>query len=764
LLKLYYLFGKSVEFPVIMFIGHIKSYEPEMGYGFISCKDTFASFGRDVFLRKAQAFVLGMDVLKVGTKVSFEVEVKSGKPLAKNLQILPHYAPLHAGSEETLASTVQQNIVDSADLSFAFPPSKGFTRTAEKNNPGLFETSFEGTLRSYSDKNGYGFITCSQNIGLTRDVFLSRPQAEELKQLGGLFIGSHVKFTVVFPGSNHPQARNVLWLGPAPLPVPDECEQEPSIADDGQTTASSSDMFANAGNSIVDQPDIQRCEYDLNRYAKALQHLKDCLGVGRSKQTRLALTHAQNVLRCSQCIRDERLGRPGVLSLLEEVQERWEETQHPCHGALVAALAARLSPPTSEPRSLLISELRFTQNVHSQVFRHGEHAGQRVDWVVSKLLAKELDVADPSMVLNVVFFHGAHRTLNNRHGVALVRYAEIALRDIDLPLTCCVRVWPLVRGLCFDDGSCQDVARKFLAATDQTVDGTTILSNKLRGLRCTNVPQTVCVHVSNLPFDVTEDDLGMHIADAGFECPRSIVFQRRKDGRSNCHGWISFWSSADAEDVLKKGLPELRGRSLRLKMDQISTVDTQSAQVKASSGWVRCRECQSQCVPLSDTLLVEDVRIPRDGTPASVFDQKRASYLLAIETSLVNCTLNPHPDKSCSFKLAEVRCSNCNSDLGNLQTAAPMAFKWGDRLGERVVHLRCASVMLELIDCDSIFLQVRKWTILASALGSDPMYRLRQFTMNDANRLMKTKWSNSGKDARFVPANNEPLSGLTGSQ
>merc|ERR1711974_404344 len=62
--------------------GRIKSFNSEKGFGFIECAATFAQFGRDVFLHKAQ-----VGDMRVGTMVTFTYEVnKQGMPQAKEVR------------------------------------------------------------------------------------------------------------------------------------------------------------------------------------------------------------------------------------------------------------------------------------------------------------------------------------------------------------------------------------------------------------------------------------------------------------------------------------------------------------------------------------------------------------------------------------------------------------------------------------------------------------------------------------------------------
>lgn len=66
------------------FVGVVKSFNTSTGFGFISCDDTYAVFGRDVFLFANQRN--GSDV---GDQVSFTIEMSSrGFPRAKDIELM----------------------------------------------------------------------------------------------------------------------------------------------------------------------------------------------------------------------------------------------------------------------------------------------------------------------------------------------------------------------------------------------------------------------------------------------------------------------------------------------------------------------------------------------------------------------------------------------------------------------------------------------------------------------------------------------------
>ena len=445
------------------------------------------------------------------------------------------------------------------------------------------------------------------------------------------------------------------------------------------------------------------CEYGLHQFEKSLRNLKKLLEIeGRSGTSFEALKSASSVLKCSKCQQDERRGA-NVLLLLEEAGNRWAEGSHPCHVALTNALSTRLSAPPVEPVALSIKQLRFTQTCHSKRFIHGPHAGQRIDWLVSQLESGQVLTSDPSMVLNVVFYHGNYRSLNNRHLVALVQYGDCLESRNLLPSKGFVRVWPLVRGLELDDGSHQDVVRKFLQASDTQSEGKMI--ERTGKSEATEVNQTVRLHVSNLDFSVSEEDLGLHLDASGIHCPFQVDIHRRADGRSNGYGRLTFKTPADAQHALNMSIPALRGRQVQLKLDEAVLTGEEksnslSTETQTGESFMCCKKCHERCAPLADVLLVEDVRLARKDVPARKFAEQATFLCIGIEASVFNQVSVPHPDSErMPFKIAQVSCRTCLSDLGNIQNASAMHGNWAEKLGERVMHLKCDSVVLELSDC-----------------------------------------------------------------
>ena len=175
---------------------------------------------------------------------------------------------------------------------------------------------------------------------------------------------------------------------------------------------------------------------------------------------------------------------------------------------------------------------------------------------------------------------------------------------------------------------------------------------------------------------------------------------------------------------------------------------------------MRCKSCHGRCSPLLDVLLLEGERLRKDMVPAGKFDNAPTFFCVGREASLCEfCdVISPHPDAAeMSFKLSLIRCKTCHQDLGNIQKASRMQGNVQELLGERVVHFKCASVLLELSDRRDLLLEVRKWQYLAQATGRESIYRLAQLTLQEAIDILglslnsKVSERNTSRHACIIP-------------
>ena len=307
-----------------------------------------------------------------------------------------------------------------------------------------------------------------------------------------------------------------------------------------------------------------------------------------------------------------------------------------------------------------------------------------------------------------------------------------------------------------DDGSEQDVIRKFLRANDSASDGTVIECNRRSAGGSTVVSQEAQIHVSNLEVGVQEADLYEHLLAAGIQ-PCKVKIARRKNGQSNCYGWLTFGNLDQATELLQLMIPPLRGRELKVRLDNVSAIRQPTCE--SGRGWLRCRTCYEACEALLDVLLVEGVRHRRDNISPRHFDESPTFFCVGREASLLNSkVISPHPDSAgTSFKLSQVLCKTCQADLGNVQKGSLMQGGVVELLGERVVHFKCASVCLELPDRQDLLLEVRKWQYLAQATGRDSIFRLSHLTMQEATEALglnlssKVPHRNTRSHARIIP-------------
>ena len=112
-----------------------------------------------------------------------------------------------------------------------------------------------------------------------------------------------------------------------------------------------------------------------------------------------------------------------------------------------------LTPPRTT-QSVEVEQLRFTHGTISECFIHGPGRGFLITDMVSVVDAGKISPFSDCFVLDVVWWHGFYRSLNNRH---------LILAELSRMRECRVRVWPLTTGLplrCGRGDVC--VVRKFL--------------------------------------------------------------------------------------------------------------------------------------------------------------------------------------------------------------------------------------------------------------------------------------------------------------
>lgn len=114
------------------YLGAIKSFSRETGFGFISCPETEARFKRDVFLHKNH-----INGLEVGDTVRFQIEVdQKGQPKARNVEATAETLAARTEKVEVTkpADWLSGNLAGEkvASASGSQPPEVGRTSTPEE--------------------------------------------------------------------------------------------------------------------------------------------------------------------------------------------------------------------------------------------------------------------------------------------------------------------------------------------------------------------------------------------------------------------------------------------------------------------------------------------------------------------------------------------------------------------------------------------------------------------------------------------------------
>jgi cold shock CspA family protein len=211
--------------------GKIKRMDPK-GFGFIECKELAEVFGGDVFLNSAQA-----NGLSAGQEVSFAVMLsKDNKPQAYDVTsasggkgswqagkgagkgssdgeedwgaMMGMMASMMEGFGEGGGGGWKGDGKGKDDKGFG---KKGKPFTPAPGKPDEAETvgDFQGTIKSFNEHKGYGFISCPdlQEAGCPNDVFLHH------QQLAGFSVHDTVQFTVYMNSKGQPQAKDLVAPG-----------------------------------------------------------------------------------------------------------------------------------------------------------------------------------------------------------------------------------------------------------------------------------------------------------------------------------------------------------------------------------------------------------------------------------------------------------------------------------------------------------------------------------------------------------------------
>jgi len=209
--------------------GTVKSLNHEKGFGFIECGELQEVFGSDVFLHIKQA-----GDLTAGSAVSFAVMLnKDNRPQAYDVYPDSKGCGKGGGSGGGMSkgwgkgddsggafnASAMMQMMAGAFGGTAGGGSKGDGKSkgCSKGKPDQQEElgQFQGTIKSFNAKSGYGFINCEdlKALGCANDVFLHHQQLQEFE------VGHQIIFTAYMNSKGQPQAKDLQAADVGPSAV-----------------------------------------------------------------------------------------------------------------------------------------------------------------------------------------------------------------------------------------------------------------------------------------------------------------------------------------------------------------------------------------------------------------------------------------------------------------------------------------------------------------------------------------------------------------
>jgi len=178
--------GRGVQFvkqnPNREYMGVVKSYNMEKGYGFLECPETKQLFNRDVYIDTEQ---IQTHTVEVGEEVTFLIKInnRTGNPQGVLL------GKSGALKEQANAKLEQAGV-----------------------------GPHTGIIKSYNEGKGFGFIECAETFQVfNQDVFLHKKEMPSVEH-----VGAEVSFMIMLNAKGQPQATNVQVIGAGVQEVEEE--------------------------------------------------------------------------------------------------------------------------------------------------------------------------------------------------------------------------------------------------------------------------------------------------------------------------------------------------------------------------------------------------------------------------------------------------------------------------------------------------------------------------------------------------------------
>lgn len=181
------------------YMGTIKSYSAQKGWGFVECAETQQIYGKDILVLKDE--LRGISPTP-GQRVAFSVSQGRKGPLATSVRLLP----AAIGAIGALPAAPAANDWGAAQARSGF----GLKRKI-KESEGPKGPSYFGTIKSFSLARGWGFVECPETEAIYgKDILVLKDE------LAGASVdrGQRVYFTVT-QGRNGPLATDIQLLVPA---------------------------------------------------------------------------------------------------------------------------------------------------------------------------------------------------------------------------------------------------------------------------------------------------------------------------------------------------------------------------------------------------------------------------------------------------------------------------------------------------------------------------------------------------------------------
>jgi len=154
------------------YFGSIKSFNPQKGWGFIECPQTYELYGKDMFVLKN---ALPGGVANKGDQVAFTVVQEHNGPVAATVEVMAR------GVAMPVPTTVPG--MDLGMLGTQNDSPQDGMNSMQANNSGediSCAPGYVGTIKSFNTATGWGMIACPEMMQLHgKDVFFSQAVVRE---------------------------------------------------------------------------------------------------------------------------------------------------------------------------------------------------------------------------------------------------------------------------------------------------------------------------------------------------------------------------------------------------------------------------------------------------------------------------------------------------------------------------------------------------------------------------------------------------------